>query len=345
MTIASEITRLQNDKAAMCAAIENKWVTVGNVTFDDYASCIDAISSWGGKTVCFLMVGGGGWWGASWSLSGWGWGAWGVQIWKFAFTSNISVSIWLGGNWGTCCARWSIWWNSTMVDVDVAECSITAYWWWGGGWWKLDVASWLSWWSGGGASGGSCSMNYNDWGVEANPMSWEMASSWGANYGCSCCNLTIGSWWWGATESGMGNVGYDCETRAYSSSPWRWGKWVEGTFWGKTVCIAWGWWGGSFCSPSYNFWCWKSGWWNWWNRDSRNWNAATTCGSWWGGASHYNGNYSWGKWWDWLVIIWYNCECKDCNWFTCATWWNSCYVCNGMKWHCFTSSGTFTILS
>ena len=42
MTIASEITRLQNDKAAICTAIENKWVTVGNVTLDDYASCIDA---------------------------------------------------------------------------------------------------------------------------------------------------------------------------------------------------------------------------------------------------------------------------------------------------------------
>lgn len=43
MTIASEITRLQNDKAAMCAAIEAKGVTVGNVSFDDYAACIDAI--------------------------------------------------------------------------------------------------------------------------------------------------------------------------------------------------------------------------------------------------------------------------------------------------------------
>lgn len=45
MTIASEITRLQNDKAAICTAIENKGVTVGNVTFDDYAACIDAIQS------------------------------------------------------------------------------------------------------------------------------------------------------------------------------------------------------------------------------------------------------------------------------------------------------------
>ena len=43
MTIASEITRLQNDKAAICTAIENKGVTVGAVTLDDYACCIDAI--------------------------------------------------------------------------------------------------------------------------------------------------------------------------------------------------------------------------------------------------------------------------------------------------------------
>jgi len=43
MTIASEITRLQNDKAAMCTAIENKGVTVGNASLDCYAACIDAI--------------------------------------------------------------------------------------------------------------------------------------------------------------------------------------------------------------------------------------------------------------------------------------------------------------
>ena len=43
MTIASEITRLQNDKAAICTAIENKGVTVGNVTLDDYANCVNSI--------------------------------------------------------------------------------------------------------------------------------------------------------------------------------------------------------------------------------------------------------------------------------------------------------------
>lgn len=52
MTIASEITRLQNDKAAICTAIENKGVTVGNITLDDYACCIDAIQS--GSMVGFV---------------------------------------------------------------------------------------------------------------------------------------------------------------------------------------------------------------------------------------------------------------------------------------------------
>lgn len=45
MTIASEITRLQNDKAAICAAIEDKGVTVGNASLDDYAACVAAIST------------------------------------------------------------------------------------------------------------------------------------------------------------------------------------------------------------------------------------------------------------------------------------------------------------
>ena len=48
MTIASEITRLQNDKAAMKTAIENKGVTVWNVTLDSYAACIEAIEQGGG---------------------------------------------------------------------------------------------------------------------------------------------------------------------------------------------------------------------------------------------------------------------------------------------------------
>ena len=45
MSIASEITRLQNAKASIKTSIENKGVTVGNGTLDTYASKIDAIET------------------------------------------------------------------------------------------------------------------------------------------------------------------------------------------------------------------------------------------------------------------------------------------------------------
>lgn len=45
MSIASEITRLQNAKASIKTSIENKGVTVGDGTIDTYASKIDTIET------------------------------------------------------------------------------------------------------------------------------------------------------------------------------------------------------------------------------------------------------------------------------------------------------------
>ena len=45
MSVASEITRLQNAKASIKTSIENKGVTVGDGTIDTYASKIDEIST------------------------------------------------------------------------------------------------------------------------------------------------------------------------------------------------------------------------------------------------------------------------------------------------------------
>ena len=45
MSIASEITRLQNAKSDIKASIENKGVTVGDGTIDTYASKINEIST------------------------------------------------------------------------------------------------------------------------------------------------------------------------------------------------------------------------------------------------------------------------------------------------------------
>ena len=51
MSIADEITRLQNAKASIKTAIENKGVTVGDGTIDTYASKIDEITTGGGSSI------------------------------------------------------------------------------------------------------------------------------------------------------------------------------------------------------------------------------------------------------------------------------------------------------
>ena len=45
MSIANEITRLQNAKTSIKTSIENKGVIVGDGTLDTYASKIDAIET------------------------------------------------------------------------------------------------------------------------------------------------------------------------------------------------------------------------------------------------------------------------------------------------------------
>lgn len=51
MSIADEITRLQNAKTSIKMAIENKGVTVGNGTIDTYASKINEITVGGGSSI------------------------------------------------------------------------------------------------------------------------------------------------------------------------------------------------------------------------------------------------------------------------------------------------------
>lgn len=57
MSIADEITRLQNAKASIKTAIENKGVIVGDKTIDTYASKIDEITTGGGGVDVDLVVG------------------------------------------------------------------------------------------------------------------------------------------------------------------------------------------------------------------------------------------------------------------------------------------------
>ncbi len=307
MTIASEITRLQNDKAAMCAAIENKWVTVGNVTFDDYASCIDAIPSWAKVYgVKYLIVwwgwGGAAWYWCSWVYTGWWGGGWGVEMGNAETTSTVhSITVWawgcggIGGRCGCTCWcdwNWWKWWDSSALWV-VAH--------WGAGWGIFSYTTCYVWWS---------------WG-----WSWWW---WGGGKSCTCS-----SWgWWGACG--------EWADAAWYNHWWNWGLWYN-WMWGG----GWGW----FCSNSSSYWKWCCGWWNgWWSLSNTCWCLdAWWCGWWWGGARWLTTWSYWGQWWGWVVDICYLLD-WSCG-FTTATWWNSCYTCDWYCVHRFTSNWTFTIVS
>ena len=159
MTIASEITRLQNDKAAMCAAIEAKWVTVGGANFDDYAACIAAIPQGmiGVKKFDYIVVWGGGGWGNWW---GW-WGA--VCVWEI-FTGC-----------DTFCATIGNWWGNNAGWGASSLWTIQANGWWAGG------TPW-------GTSGSWC------WG--GGNMSWAYWGGWGASWNwCGPTSWHWGAWW------------------------------------------------------------------------------------------------------------------------------------------------------
>ena len=352
MTIASEITRLQNDKAAICTAIENKGVTVWAVTLDDYAACIDAISSWGGKHIEYLMIAGWGWgWGgSSWSNKCWpGWwgGAWWVMSWDFIVTWNtLCVTVWCWWTrWGVG-AIWWTWGNSCILDT----CSLYYKEAHGGGWGGTANATPMaigqnggSWWWGGVTQYSWC---FITWGKACGCL-WEMGRSWWAYLGNTTCNCTVAGWWGWATSSWINNNNFSGMSCCCCAAPWRWWLWLVWTWWWKTLCYA-GWWGGGTRTcTNLHFWLGSTWGWNGGDCTSCNGTAATTCGSWWWGGAYVCSAkiWCWWKGWGWIVIIWYNCECKDCNWFTCATWGDECYVCDSIKYHCFTSDGTFTIVS
>lgn len=287
MTIASEITRLQNDKAAICTAIENKWVTVGNVTLDDYASCIDAIPVW--EKIfwfCYLVVWG--WWAwRSWCYWAWWWG-WGAaicgrEIWVWCLC--VTVWAWWTNNWWwwySCisfcswykaqenvCAKWGcVWWEAqggASWNWNAWGCSCTYYWrppgWWG--WW-----AWWAW------CGSSC-VNWWKW---WNWITYCWIAFWGGwGWWASCranCSWWAGTWWW-----------------------WNWWCNKSGSCnWGNATCCGWGWGGASA-------WTYASVWW-----------------SWWGGAVliSYPCDLSWGYCWSWwdccFVNGWYCVHMFTSNW-------------------------------
>ena len=243
MTIASEITRLQNDKAAMCAAIEAKGVTVGNVSFDDYAACIDAIPTGWLKEGCvdLLLVG----WGGGWYM-GWGWG-WQVLTSSATFCGALLITVWCAGK------GYGQWWVTGWWDTKV--CGVTAKGWCGA---TAIRCGWASW-SGCAAWNQSCNYNYCPrpwgWGAWGNGGN-RSGDTWGNGWVGLC--WYGGGWGWGAGQTdnrkwgcaydGWGNGGCSCRNAcltAYGCNAtncgWGWG-------WGSlprcNLSIKWGNWAG-----------------------------------------------------------------------------------------------------
>ena len=372
MTIASEITRLQNDKAAMCTAIENKWVTVGNVTLDDYASCIDAIQTWWWgsdiKWICYFMVGG---W-ASWNAvcrTNWWWGGWAAAIWR-DFITNIYARVVVWCWWASVtCGYWNGWGSSALCYDGKG---VTAK------WWCVNTTCWASWWT---------SWSWYEWGVWctwANLCWW-----WGGGWACWAwwttwlskwwngwkwvcyCGMQFG-WWWGGS--------WNCANNA----AWSWcdgwgGWWCQGSTSWKNATWCW-WWGGWSYNPQNPSWAWW--WWivlisyptdwSWWICDgvwwckfecwdytmhcfTQNWyffpKPLTTC------IFNYLvvwGGWSWGKrtcrwWWGWgdvkcwiysttscthTIVVWCGGERVTTDNTPWNPWWDSCLNEVVAKWWC-----------
>ena len=230
MTIASEITRLQNDKAAMCAAIENKGVTVGNVTLDDYAACIDAIQGgWAFLWFCYFLV----WGGASGAKiinANGGGGAWEVVCGLNFSPENICVHLW---TWGASVSG-SCWNNGGCSYLCFDNRSIVARWgcrtttatsggnsgsWKAGGTGSNCGAGWGGWQctngttnSGYYAGAGWCGVTY----------CW-MQFAWGGGWGTCCGSSYRWPWRCGGWAGGYNGGAAEAATTCWSGG-WGWGK-------------------------------------------------------------------------------------------------------------------------
>lgn len=285
MTIASEISRLQWAKADIKTAIENKWVTVGNITLDNYAACIDAIPTWSNIAVVdFLLIW---WWGGGWRCRCYNW--------------------WWGGAWQTVSM------NKRALEVWTYPITIWAWWTQNVNWWDscfdgiVALGGWAWWCTSNGWNG------WNGWWAVANRNPWSWLHSWWK--GCVVSgNGWRWWWWWGWACWDWGNA---CCASNYMWW-WVWWLWLCTCLTWHYECFAWGWGWKWYCWWQWCYW-WgnTTGGWNWWN--------ATTCWSWWWGWPSCSSSscraWSWA-WWVLIIVYpsdcgynisWANCSCV-CNW-------------------------------
>ena len=308
MTVASEIERLQCAKADICTAIENKGVTVWNITLDEYACCIDSISAgWWQYVDALIVWGWGGWNGSSGAtFMWWGWGGWWVIMWNHtAVDKETTVIIWCGGLWVRSTDP-NNWWDTCFWSL-VAKGG------WAGWKWALEWYAWWSWWGGWWiCNRTACDVLGWAW------TYWYVTAQWYSWWSWRSCTSNFYSWgggwaWWAGTTCG--------------------GLWIISCISGTAQCYAWG---GGWTGLA-SAWCpWCYWWWDW-SWQYKCWCSATTYWSWWGGSHCCKG-------WDWcqgIVIVRY-----PTDWsygINSSTGWNCCYTCDGYCIHQFTSDGTFTI--
>lgn len=218
-------------------------------------------SGWGSIfAFCYLVVGGGAWWGKATCAGGWGW------AWEALCGSNFtedSVCVCIGG-WGAGISSvwvWNAWCSSYICFRDV---NVTARWWCrssnccaggnSGNW-----CAWGTWWTYRGGWG---------WWVK-----WGGGNGW--SYGwwpwwlwITYCWMPFAWWWWGGT----------CCTSAciWMGCCWWWNGWYKnGAGTSATTCWS-GWWGS---------WCASSSWaWAWWVAIisyPEDWRYWFTCATWW----------------------------------------------------------------
>lgn len=307
MTIASEISRLQCAKADICTAIENKWVTVWNITIDNYACCIDEIPTGSNeKFIDVLLV----WaWGTWWLCWWWGWG-WEVICLKKHILEydNPIVSVGTSATclWKLIAYRWGNWINCWVNYWFVWNCW-PALNWWGWGWWGSTC--WIStWWT---------SRNlWHEW--------W-----WTGWYGNT---VMWWYWWgWGAWTPWCPAYEWSCYNNCRS---WFWWRWIQTDFSWKVECFAW-WWSWFWWSPaSYALrnsnpplTCWT---WGTWNSCT---SASCRAWAWWIVIIRYPSDWSYwienAEWWEKYECNWYTYHCFKCNsLFKTApiTWCNISYM-------------------
>lgn len=311
MTIASEISRLQQAKSDIKTAIEGKWVEVGsNVKLDEYAACIWEIQQWATEWILPITAP---------TLTGV------AEHWKNCLKLNdpdndscrwTQLTCWTKSTvvrkvWSSPASidDWTVVFTTTTKD----QYASTYY-----------VDSWLTNW---------CTYHYRAFAdvsvwkpncssvVCLKPTAWATISVmlvwwWGGGWGW-CYDNDFCWWWWGWWWQVVicNSLSIWAQTTVVIWAGWAWWRCDKVTNWWDTkvgTVIAYWWW---HWWKAFSSW---SSWWNWWWWWWRGWYWWAWCNYCWWDACNYSS--WWGGWWAWGN--WYKSTSQYEPW----DWWSWCYT-------------------